>query len=96
MVKKRVVRAMRKLVGYARIDPLAFALALGILSAVCMLICGIVGMMGFWPNTMIFITEFYYGFDLNIPGILLGIVYGFLDGFIAGYIISLLYNWIRR
>ena len=97
MVKKRIIKTIRKVKRFAKIDSLAFALAVGILSALCMLICGIIGSFGYWPNFNEFVAEFYVGYTpFSILGVLFGAVYAFLDGFIGGYIIAWLYNKFGR
>ncbi|MCP0914371.1 MULTISPECIES: bacteriophage holin [Legionella] len=82
---------------YAKLSPLAFGLALGILWGLSMLIMGLIAY--FFNYGDLFVTSMgtlYLGYNATIMGSIIGGVIGFIDAFIGGLIVAWLYNLFVR
>lgn len=70
----------------------AFALACGILWAVCAFILGLLAMNGYAEAFVTLIGSGYLGYEASMPGALIGAAWGFFDAFIGGWVFAWLYN----
>lgn len=80
-----------------QLNPLAAALSVGILWALCMLICTFLAVQ--WQYAVPFMemmTNVYPGYELSAKGAVIGMIYGFLDGFLGTYLVVWLYNFFVR
>lgn len=67
-------------------------LSLGIVSAICMALLGILGNFGIYLNAVEIMSQWHIFFDLSFLGIILGIVEAFIVGGISGVLIAYFYN----
>lgn len=44
----------------------------------------------------VYLSRFFPGYEISIPGAFLGLVEGYIDGFIVGLILALGYNMVTR
>ena len=78
---------------YARLNPLIFGLALGILWGISALIVGVVAMQwGYGANFVQGLSKVYIGYEMTRIGSLIGASWGFFDAFIRVLLIAWLYN----
>jgi len=77
---------------YAKIDPLRFGLAAGILAAICVAVSTILAMNGYFLQYNSLILSIYapFGYTFSGVGIILGAIYAFIDAFI----VTALFAWI--
>jgi hypothetical protein len=83
---------------YAKLHPVKFGGAWGILGGVCVLTTTLLAMTNFFQSytslAIAWIEAIYggFGYSVSILGAILGGVYGFIDIFVAGYIFAIIYN----
>jgi len=79
---------------YAKLNPVKFGLAAGILTAICVFITTLVGTTGYCPECTNLLTSVYssFGYSVSFLGAILGAIYGFIDMFIGGAVFAWLYN----
>jgi heme/copper-type cytochrome/quinol oxidase subunit 2 len=75
-----------------KLNQLALGYAAATLSAVCMLLLGILGNMGIYKGAVEMMQQWQIFFSLSIGGIIAGIVEAAIIGFIFGYAFGWLYN----
>ena len=75
-----------------KLNEIAFAFALAILSALIMLVFGIFGNMGIYSGAVEQMMKWHMFFSLSISGIITGIVESAAISFIIGYLFAWLYN----
>lgn len=75
-----------------KLNPLALGYATAILSALCMLLLGILGNLGIYLGAVEMMQRWHMFFSLSITGITTGIIEAGIIGFTAAYIFGLLYN----
>lgn len=69
-------------------------LSLGIISAICMVLLGILGNLGIYMSGVETMQGWHVFFDLSFVGILLGTIEAFVVGWIFGVGIAYFYNVI--
>lgn len=79
---------------HTKLCTLSFALALGILWGVSMLLAGWFAMFDWGLMYMKTSSSIYIGFEPTFWGGIVGGIWGFVHGFIFGGIFSWLYNYI--
>lgn len=67
-----------------------------IVSAVIMLILGILGNLGIYSGAVAMMEEWHLLFSLSIPGILGGMIEAAFISFVILYAVAMLYNWLSR
>jgi hypothetical protein len=80
---------------FAKLHETKFALAAGILAALCTFIITVLGIYsGYCSQCTSLLTGIYGSFAYSVSwfGALIGMVYGFVDTFIAVWIFAWLYN----
>jgi len=70
----------------------AFALAFGILWAVCVFLSTIYVLLKGGGSTLVLLQQFYWGYAISWGGAFLGLIYGFIYGFVWGWLLAYLYN----
>lgn len=75
-----------------KLDALAMAYAVAIVSAAVMLLLGIFGNIGIYTGAVEMMQQWHMFFSLSIVGIIAGMVEAALIGFILGYTLLWLYN----
>jgi len=75
-----------------KLNPLALGYAGAILSALCMLLLGILGNFGLYTGAVGMMQKWHMLFSLSIGGIIAGIVEAGIIGFIFAYVFGLIYN----
>jgi len=75
-----------------KLNQLALGYAAAILSAICMLLLGILGNIGIYTGAVEMMQQWHMFFSLSIGGIIAGIVEAGIIGFIFGYAFGWLYN----
>lgn len=75
-----------------KLNELALGYAGAILSAVCMLLLGILGNLGIYTNGVQAMQQWHVFFSLSIGGIIAGIVEGSIAGFVIVYAFGWVYN----
>lgn len=74
-----------------------FALAGGILWAICMLVLTLLSLYtGYAAEFMRLFSGVYPGYDISVSGSLIGAAYGFIDAFVGLYIFAWLYNKLNK
>jgi len=76
----------------AKLNPLALGYALAIISAVIMLLMGILGNLGIYTKGVEAMQQWHMFFSLSIGGIIAGMIEAAISSFILGYIFAWLYN----
>lgn len=77
----------------ARLHPVNFGLALGVLWGLAMCLCTLGAWLLGWGVPFVdLMASLYPGLALSLTGSLLGLIWGFLDGFVGGFILAWLYN----
>ncbi|NIA02097.1 MAG: hypothetical protein GWP15_01810 [Nitrospirae bacterium] len=75
-----------------KLSPNAIGLAAAILSAVCMLVIGVLAMFEFRMEAFEMMKTMHIWFDATVVGVLLGMVEAFVFSYVVGYLFALLYN----
>ncbi len=75
-----------------KLKELALGYSLGIVSAACMLLFGLLGSFGYYGMNGMYGMMQGYMFSLTPTGIILGAIEAGIIGLIAGYAIALIYN----
>ena len=79
-----------------RLNAVALGLAAGILSALCILLLGILGFGGMMQQRVMAMQQWHMFFALSPAGIILGMIEAFIVWFLAGYIFAWLYNLLLK
>lgn len=80
-----------------KLNPMAAALAVGLLWAVCLFVMTFVAMKWQYGGTLSdIIASIYPKYALTTAGAFWGLLWGFLDGFIGTYIVVALYNFFVK
>lgn len=77
-----------------RLSIKGLGLSLGIVSAICMVLLGILGSLGIYMSGVETMQGWHVFFDLSFVGILLGTIEAFVVGWIFGVGIAYFYNVI--
>jgi len=73
------------------------ALALGILSGLCMLVMTLFAVISGWGSALInMLSSVYIGYDSSLLGALFGSIWGFVDGYVSGYLFVVIYNKLPK
>ena len=78
---------------HAKLHPLAFGFALGVLGAIFTFILGLFAIRGYGGAYVSAISSVYVGFGPTFLGAILGAIWSFIADFIFGAIFAALYNW---
>ena len=76
----------------AKLNSLALGYVAAILSAVIMLLLGILGNIGVYTKGVEAMQQWHFFFSLSIVGIIAGIVEAAVVSFVFGYLFGLIYN----
>lgn len=74
------------------LNPNAVGLSAGLLSAICMLIMGILAMAGIYMEAFEVMKAFHIGFDATAGGTVWGIIEAFVFSYVFGYLFAVFYN----
>lgn len=77
----------------ARLNPNALGLSVALLSALCMLVLGLFGLIGFYEGAVTMMEDVHLFFSVDAVGIVTGILEGAIEGYILGGLTGLFYNW---
>ncbi len=81
----------------ARIHPVHFGIAVGIITGTYFLFLGILSLtVGIGQSIVSSFSSLYIGYDSTLIGSFAGGLWGLIDGFIGGFIIAHLYNFIHK
>ncbi len=75
-----------------KLNELALGYATAILSAVSMLILGILGNFGIYTGAVEMMQKWHVFFSLSIGGIIIGMIEAAVMGFVLAYVFGWLYN----
>jgi len=75
-----------------KLNALALGYAAAILSAVCMLLLGILGNLGIYMSAVEAMMQMHLFFSLSIGGIIAGILEAAIWSFVVGYLFAWIYN----
>lgn len=79
-----------------KLDTLQFALAGGIITAICMAwmtVASLIGVPGFLPFAKLIEQGYgFYGYSVSWTGVFIGAFYGFVEGFIWLGALAVIYN----
>lgn len=75
-----------------KLNELALGYSLAIISAVSMLLLGIVGNLGIYLGAVNMMQQWHIFFSLSVFGIITGMIEAAVFGFIFGWLIALVYN----
>ena len=79
--------------GYTKLQPIAFAVAMGIVWGLGVLILALGALYLNWGALLVhLLSNVYIGLAVSVQGSLIGAAWGFADAFIGGLIFALLYN----
>lgn len=79
------------------LNPLAAALSVGILWALCLFGWTFLSMQwGYGQGGLEMMNGMYPGYAQTVTGAFIGLIWGFLDGFISAYIVVFVYNFFAR
>ena len=81
----------------ARLSPVKFGLACGIVAALCVLFTTLAGVYGWFGGLTLWnllLADVYgsFGYVRSVGGAFLGAVYGFIDTFIGAFVLAWIYN----
>lgn len=80
---------------YTKLHPFAFALSLGVVWGLGVLILALMVSLYDWGTMFLqVLASVYIGLAANLQGALIGALWGFADAFIGGLIFALLYNCV--
>lgn len=79
-----------------RLDTKAFALTLGILWGLCVLVCTLWVVARGGGEHLELLGKFYLGYTVTPVGAFVGLLYGFVDGLIGGFLFAWLYNRLAK
>lgn len=74
------------------LKPSAFGLSLAVLSAIVMLLLGILGNLGIYTGAVEMMQQWHTFFSLNPTGIIAGMIEAAVISFIFAYLFGLFYN----
>ena len=74
------------------ISAMAAGYSVGLVSALCMLLLGVLGNFGIYSGAVEMMQQWHMFFSLNILGIIGGIVEAAIIGFIVAYVVVYFYN----
>lgn len=75
-----------------KLNEKALGFSLAIISAICMLLLGILGSFGIYTGAVEAMQRWHLFFSLSIDGIIAGIIEAAVWSFIAGWLIAYFYN----
>ena len=76
-----------------KLNARALAMSLGIIWGVALLVITIISLYsGYAAEFLSLVASFYPGYEVSIPGAVIGLIYAFIDGFIGGYLMAIIYN----
>ncbi len=75
-----------------KLDGKALGYSFAIISALCMLLLGILGNLGVYLGVVEMMEQWHLFFTLSIVGIVGGMIEAGVIGFLAGWLIALFYN----
>ena len=75
-----------------KLSPNGIGLAAGILSALCMLVMGVLAMNGVYEEAFVMMKTMHIWFDATVLGVVLGMVEAFVFSYVVGALFALLYN----
>lgn len=76
------------------LNALALGYAGAIISAVCMLLLGILGNMGLYEGAVAMMSEWHMFFFLSVVGIIGGMIEAAVITFVILYAFAIVYNWL--
>lgn len=76
----------------AKLNSIALGYAMAVLSALCMLLLGLLGNLGLYIGAVEIMQKWHMFFSPSIAGIVMGIIEASIIGFMAAYIFGELYN----
>ncbi len=76
----------------AKLNPLALGYAAAIVSAVSMLLLGILGKLGIYAGAAEMMSQWHMFFSLSLCGIIAGMVEAAVMGFVGATVFGWLYN----
>lgn len=80
-----------------QLHPLAAALSLGLLWAVCLFLWTLFAVRnGYGQVVLDAISTVYPGYEVSNKGAVIGLLWGFADGFIGTYLFASLYNFFVK
>jgi len=79
-----------------KLSPNALGIAIGVLWAAYIILCGIAAMFGWGVALVDAFSSLYIGYGPSVPGAIIGAIWGFVDGYIAGFVIAWLYNKLAK
>lgn len=79
-----------------KLNKKAFGMAFGILWGVSVFIATVIVMIKGGGDTMVLLRKFYWGYEINFGGAVLGLIYGFVHGFIFGWLFAWAYNLVGK
>lgn len=77
---------------YKKLNAVALGYASALLSAICMVVLGILGNLGIYEGAVAMMGEWHLFFSLSVGGIIAGAVEAAIGGFILAYIFAVFYN----
>jgi len=75
-----------------KLNEIALGYSIGIISALCMLLLGIFGPMGFYGGMMGMMQTAHMFFWISPLGIMVGIIEATILGFVSGWLTAKIYN----
>lgn len=75
-----------------KLNSLALGYAAAIISAICMLLLGILGNLDVYIGAVGMMQEWHMFFDLSVVGVITGMIEATVVGFVFGYVFGWVYN----
>jgi len=79
-----------------QLNPTAIGLSAGIISAIVMLIMGVLATFGVYTEGFEAMKAWHIWFDATVIGIIAGIVEAFVVGLVGGYLFAWFYNMLNK
>ncbi len=81
----------------ARLSACALGLAMGVLSAVFVLVIALLAhFMQYGQEWVSLASSLYIGFSVSPVGILIGVLWAFVEGYVLGFLLACLYNFVVK
>jgi len=79
-----------------KLNALALGYAGAIVSAICMLLLGVLGNLGFYMGAVARMQEWHMFFSLSAVGIITGMIEAAIITFVTLYVFGLIYNSLNK
>ncbi|MDH5596487.1 MAG: hypothetical protein OEY44_00150 [Candidatus Peregrinibacteria bacterium] len=77
---------------HSSLSPKGLGIALAALSGLFMLLISLLGLAGYFQEGIALMQAHHIGYNLTLPGIIIGILEAVIFSYVAGYLFGAIYN----